>query len=143
VHHYDVLLDFSMGDENFGTETTVTFACRTPGTGTFIEFGGPSVDVVQLNGEVLSTRFEGGRMQLDALAAQNSLTVKGTGLYSHVGAGISWFRDPVDGRTYLHSQFAEHSTYLGYACFDQPDLKATFGFTVKTPARLKSSMARA
>ena len=73
-------------------------------------------------------------MQLDQLAAENSLTVKGTGSYSRVGTGISWFRDPVDGRTYLHSQFAEHSTYLGYACFDQPDLKATFEFTVKTPA---------
>jgi aminopeptidase N len=134
VQHYDVRLDFTTGDQTFGSETTVTFACRTPGTSTFIEFGGPSVDVVQLNGEALSTRFEGGRMQLDELAAENSLTVKGTGSYSRVGTGISWFRDPVDGRTYLHSQFAEHSTYLGYACFDQPDLKATFEFTVKTPA---------
>jgi aminopeptidase N len=39
----------------------------------------------------------------------------------------------LDGRTYLHSQFAEHHAYRGYACFDQPDLKATFAFTVKAP----------
>jgi aminopeptidase N len=46
---------------------------------------------------------------------------------------MSWFRDPVDGRTYLHSMFAEHQAYRGFACFDQPDLKATFAFRVKAP----------
>ena len=39
----------------------------------------------------------------------------------------------MDGRTYLHSQFAEHHAYRGFACFDQPDLKATFALTVKAP----------
>ena len=39
----------------------------------------------------------------------------------------------MDGRTYLHSQFAEHHTSKGYPCFDQPDLKATFAFRVKAP----------
>ena len=43
------------------------------------------------------------------------------------------FEDPVDGRVYLHSQFAEHATYRAYPCFDQPDLKATFDFKVKAP----------
>jgi aminopeptidase N len=77
--------------------------------------------------------LEGGRLQLDRLKAENSLTIEGIGSYSHDGTGINRFRDPVDGRTYLHSQFAEHSTYRGYPCFDQPDLKATFAFTVKAP----------
>ena len=128
-------LDFTTGDETFESETTLTFGCHTPGSGTFVEFGAQAVHVAELNGHALSTRFEGGRLRLDGLAAANSLTVKATGSYSRDGTGISWFRDPVDGRTYLHSQFAEHSTYLGYACFDQPDLKATFAFTVKAPPR--------
>jgi aminopeptidase N len=128
-----VRLDFTTGDETFGSDTTITFGCRTPGSSTFVEFGGPAVHLAELNGHALSTRFEGGRLRLDGLAAENSLTIKATGSYSRDGTGISWFRDPVDGRTYLHSQFAEHVTYLGYACFDQPDLKATFAFTVKAP----------
>jgi len=77
--------------------------------------------------------LEGGRLRLERLEAQNTLTVKGLGSYSNDGAGITFFRDPVDGRTYLHSQFAEHDTSKGYACFDQPDLKATFAFRVKAP----------
>ncbi len=126
-------LDFTTGDETFESETTVTFRCRRPGGSTFIEFDGPAVHVAALNGRPLTTRVEGCRLQLDGLAAENSLTIRATGAYSHDGAGVVWFRDPVDGRTYLHSQFAEHHTYRGYACFDQPDLKATFAFTVKAP----------
>ncbi|HEY4890026.1 MAG TPA: aminopeptidase N, partial [Candidatus Dormibacteraeota bacterium] len=133
IHHYDVRLDFTNGDETFESNTTITFGCRAPGSSTFVEFGGPGVHAAELNGRALPTRFESGRLPLDRLAPDNSLTIRGTGSYSRDGTGISWFRDPVDGRTYLHSQFAEHSTYLGYACFDQPDLKATFAFTVKAP----------
>jgi aminopeptidase N len=128
-----VRLDFTTGDETFESNTTITFGCHAPGSGTFVEFGGPAVHAAELNSHALTTRFEGGRLRLDQLAPENSLTIRGTGSYSRDGTGISWFRDPVDARTYLHSQFAEHSTYLGYACFDQPDLKATFAFTVKAP----------
>ena len=124
-------LDFTTGGETFGSETTVTFGCRAPGSSTFIEFDGAIV-AGELNGRPLP-ELEGGRLRLDGLTAQNSLTVKGVATYSLDGAGISFFRDPVDGRAYLHSQFAEHSTYQGYACFDQPDLKATFAFSVTAP----------
>jgi aminopeptidase N len=103
-----------------------------PGSSTFVELDG-AVHVAELNGRSLPTRLEGGRLRLDNLASQNSLTVRATGTYSRDGTGINRFRDPVDGRTYLHSQFAEHDTYRGYACFDQPDLKATFAFAVKAP----------
>jgi aminopeptidase N len=126
-----VRFDFTTGDETFESGTTVTFGCREPGSSTFIEFDGVIL-AGELNGYALPD-LEGGRLRLDGLAPENSLTVEGLGSYSHDGAGITFFRDPVDGRAYLHSQFAEHSTYQGYACFDQPDLKATFAFHVKAP----------
>ena len=125
--------DFTTGDQTFESRTTVTFSCRTPGSGTFIEFGGPAVHSAELNGRNLSPRFQDGRLRLDGLDAKNSVTIKATASYSHAGIGISRFRDPLDGRVYLHSQFGEHSAYRGFACFDQPDLKATFTFTAKTP----------
>ena len=111
----------------------MTFGCRKPGAGTFIEFSGPAVHAVDLNGRILPNELEGGRIPLEGLAAENKLTVRATGSYSRDGSGINWFRDPVDGRTYLHSMFSEHQAYRGYACFDQPDLKATFTFAVKAP----------
>ena len=72
-------------------------------------------------------------MRLAGLATQNTLTVTGDATYSRDGTGMTWFTDPVDGRVYLHSQFAEHVACLAYACFDQPDLKATFDISVKAP----------
>jgi len=126
-----VRLDFTGDDLTFGVETTVAFGCRAPGASTFIEFEG-SLTSGSLNGRALSG-IAGARLQLDHLEAKNSLTIAGTGSYSHDGAAISHFQDPIDGRIYLHSQFGEHSAYRGFPCFDQPDLKATFSFTVKAP----------
>ena len=110
----------------------MSFRCNKPGASTFVEFAG-RVHRAELNGRPLSTKFESGRLLIEGLAADNSLTVEGVATYSRDGTGITWFRDPVDGRTYLHSQFAEHVACLGYPCFDQPDLKAIFAFTVKAP----------
>jgi aminopeptidase N len=126
-----VHLDFTGDDLTFEVETTVTFGCGAPGAGTFIEFGGSGLTGT-LNDHALPD-LEGGRLRLDRLAARNSLRVEGIGSYSSDGNGICRFRDPVDGRVYVHTMFGEHSAHRGYPCFDQPDLKATYAFTVKAP----------
>jgi aminopeptidase N len=113
----------------------VTFKCRRPGASTFVEFIGPAVSKVELNGKSLSTSaFAGGRIQLDNLADDNVLTVSGTATYMRDGSGLHRFQDPIDGRVYLHSQFATNDAHRAFACFDQPDLKATYDFRVKAPA---------
>ena len=106
--------DFTTGDETFESDTTVTFACRTPGSSTFVEFGGPAVHLAELNGHRLRAEIEGGRIQLEGLEAENSLTIRAAGSYSRDGTGICRFRDPLDGRIYLHSQFAERPALLAF-----------------------------
>ena len=123
--------DFSGDDLTFEVEAAVNFGCRAPGASTFIEFDGSGLSGT-LNDNALPD-LESGRLRLDRLEARNSLTVKGVGSYSSDGSGICRFGDPVDGRVYVHSMFGEHSAHRGYPCFDQPDLKATYAFTVKTP----------
>jgi aminopeptidase N len=113
----------------------VTFRCRRPGSATFIEFIGPAVSKAELNGKVLpADAFDGGRVQLANLAGDNTLTVSGTASYMDDGTGLHRFQDPVDGRVYLHSQFASYDAHRAFACFDQPDLKATYSLEVKAPA---------
>ena len=51
----------------------------------------------------------------------------------HDGTGLHRFQDPVDGKVYLHSQFASYDAHRAFACFDQPDLKGTYSFEVKAP----------
>lgn len=113
----------------------MTFRCRRPGSATFIEFIGPAVSHAELNGKTLpADAFDGGRLELHDLAADNTLTVKGTASYMHDGTGLHRFHDPVDGRVYLHSQFASYDAHRAFACFDQPDLKGTYSFEVKAPS---------
>jgi aminopeptidase N len=132
--HYDVRLDLTTAADTFASDTTVTFRCSRPGASTFIEFIGPAVATAELNGKALpADAFDGGRLQLDGLAADNTLTVSGTASYMDDGTGLHRFVDPVDDRVYLHSQFASYDAHRAFACFDQPDLKGTYAFSVKAP----------
>jgi aminopeptidase N len=129
-----VRLDLTTGDETFGSDTTVRFRCHKPGTSTFIEFIGPAISRAELNGKALpAAAFAGGRLKLKNLAAENTLAVSSTAAYMHDGTGLHRFQDPVDGLVYLHSQFASYDAHRVFACFDQPDLKATYSFEVKAP----------
>ena len=113
----------------------MAFRCGRPGAVTFIEFIGPGVSRAELNGrELPAAAFDGGRLLLDQLAAENVLTVSATASYMRDGTGLHRFCDPIDGRIYLHSQFASNDAQRAFACFDQPDLKATYTFHVKAPA---------
>ena len=54
-------------------------------------------------------------------------------LYTNTGEGLHRFIDPLDGETYLYSQFETADAKRMYACFDQPDLKATFTIHATVP----------
>ena len=50
------------------------------------------------------------------------------------GVGIHRFVDPENDEVFLYSQFATMYACHAFACFDQPDIKGTFQFTVTAPA---------
>ena len=131
---YSVALDLTQGDETFGSEATVEFACSEPGASTFVDLTAPTVQEIELNGQKVDlTAHTGHRIALDNLQARNTLRVKATCAYSKSGTGLHFFRDPVDGLPYLHTQFEAREAHKVFASFDQPDLKATFALTVKAP----------
>ncbi|MBW3657849.1 MAG: aminopeptidase N, partial [Actinobacteria bacterium] len=132
---YAVALDLTRGDEVFGADVTVAFDCARAGAGTFIDLTARSVERIVLNGRELGDEHvEPTRVRLDDLAEHNELTITSTMEYRNIGKGMSFFRDPSDDGVYLHSQFEPHDAHLVFACFDQPDLKATFDVTVDAPA---------
>ena len=95
---------------------------------------GPSIERATLNGRSIPAQaFEAGRLRVENLKAENKLEVIATARYMHDGTGLHWFRDPVDRRVYLHSQFESNDAHRVYACFDQPDLKARFQLEVVVP----------
>ena len=53
--------------------------------------------------------------------------------YTNTGEGLHRFVDPVDQQAYLYTQFEVPDARRVFASFEQPDLKATFQFTVRAP----------
>ncbi|MFF7364741.1 aminopeptidase N [Streptomyces sp. NPDC008125] len=133
VDSYRVELDLTGGAETFRSVTTVRFGCRSPGAGTFLELADAEVLDIVLNGEPLDARADGGRIALPVLREENEVRVVADCRYSRSGEGLHRFVDPVDGRTYLYSQFATADAHRVFACFDQPDLKAVFELSVVVP----------
>jgi aminopeptidase N len=138
VDSYEIDLDLSGAQEGgtFRSVTTVRFECAESGASTFIDLVAPTVHEVLLNGEPLEVAevFKDSRIGLPALhAGPNDLKVVADCAYTNTGEGLHRFVDPVDQQAYLYTQFEVPDARRVFASFEQPDLKATFQFTVKAP----------
>ena len=141
VDAYAIELDLSSAAEGgtFRSTTVVRFTSAAPGASTFIDLVAPTVHEVVLNGTALDPAevFADSRIALPSLAADNELRVVADCAYSNTGEGLHRFTDPVDGETYLYTQFEVPDARRVFASFEQPDLKGTFTFTVTAPSGWK------
>ena len=131
---YQIDLDLTRGDEEFLATTTVRFRYADAPVATFIDLTGLRVESLTLNGESRGVdAFTGDRLPLQSLASENVVVITSVMPYSRAGVGLHRFVDPVDDRVYLHTQFEPFDAHRVFACFDQPDLKATYELTVRAP----------
>jgi aminopeptidase N len=134
VDSYRVELDLTGGDETFTSTATIAFSCARPGADTFAELTAPAMTKATLNGRPLPPdAFDGDRVALTDLAASNELRISAQCGYSRTGEGLHRFTDPADGSVYCYTDLETYDAHRVYACFDQPDLKASFEFTVLAP----------
>ncbi|GAC57561.1 aminopeptidase N [Gordonia hirsuta DSM 44140 = NBRC 16056] len=135
VQNYRIGLDLTAGPQTFSSHTVVTFTAR-PGSSTVIDLIAPRLHSANLNGTDLdvSGYDPATGLVLPDLAEQNVLSVVADCAYSNTGEGLHRFVDPADGQVYLYSQFETADAKRMFACFDQPDLKATYTLTVTAPA---------
>ncbi|MFI9646101.1 aminopeptidase N [Streptomyces sp. NPDC052040] len=143
VDGYDVSLDLRSavgeapgdGPRTFRSVTTIRFRCAEPGATSFADLVAPGVTAVSLNGRDLDPGevFDGTRVLLEDLAAENELVVDAQCAYSRTGEGMHRFVDPEDGEVYLYTQYEPADSRRVFATFEQPDLKAPFRFEVRAP----------
>ncbi|MEW2083771.1 aminopeptidase N [Streptomyces sp. NPDC005283] len=144
VDGYEVALDLrsaigeaaeGSGPRTFRSVTTIRFRCAQPGAPAFADLLAPAVTAVTLNGEKLDPAavFDGSRIALDGLAAENVLIVDAQCAYSRTGEGLHRFVDPEDGEVYLYTQYEPADARRVFATFEQPDLKAPFRLEVTAP----------
>ena len=139
VDSYRIALDLTdgngaPGERTFRSTTTVKFDALA-GADTVIDIAADSVRSATLNGRNLdvSDYDESTGIALTGLAEHNLVVVDADCRYSNTGEGLHRFVDPVDGEVYLYSQFETADAKRMFACFDQPDLKATFDVSVTAP----------
>jgi aminopeptidase N len=139
VDSYRIDLDLTDGGGNpgertFRSTTTVEFDA-TAGADTVIDIAADTVRSATLNGRDLdvSGYNESTGIPLTGLTEHNVVVVDADCRYSNTGEGLHRFADPVDNEVYLYSQFETADAKRMFACFDQPDLKATFDVSVRAP----------
>ncbi len=145
--HYSVNLDLTTGSDlensHYRSTTKVTFSSGSGST--FIDFRAPQVDRVTLDGEDITSAavptVEGkydatSGIVLDNLSeGSHKLEVDGLAEYTTIGQGLHRFQDPVDGEVYMYTQFETADAKRVFCCFDQPDIKARYDFSVTTPEK--------
>jgi aminopeptidase N len=139
VDRYRIALDVTDGsggpaERTFRSRTTVTFSAQD-GASTFIDLIASKIHSAVLNGEAVdvSGYDESTGIALPSLKESNELTIDADCVFSHTGAGLHRFVDPSDDAVYLYTQFETADAKRVFACFDQPDLKAEFDFSVTAP----------
>ncbi|GAA2758587.1 aminopeptidase N [Actinopolymorpha rutila] len=140
VDGYDVHLDLTTATDQqartYSSTTVLRFTSAESGASTFVDLIAPTVREVTLNGRSLDPAevYDGSRITLTDLAAENELRVVADTAYMNTGEGLHRFFDPVDGEAYLYTQFEVPDARRMYATFEQPDLKGTFALTVTAPS---------
>ena len=143
IDSYTIYLDLTGPDgapseRTFRSRSEIHFAARE-GASTFLDLVAESIQDASINGVAVDTSDytsdEG--LVIPELADDNVLVIDATCVYTNTGEGLHRFVDPVDKEVYLYSQFETADAKRMYACFDQPDLKASFSLTVTAPSHWK------
>jgi aminopeptidase N len=135
VRDHHVRLDLTRGEEVFGSESVIRFDCSDPGAGSHADLVASRVREITLNGAPLSPAAvcADGRIALPGLAASNELRVVADCAYTRTGTGMHRSADPADGGVHVYGKFTPAYARTAFACFEQPDLKPRFTFTVAAP----------
>ena len=142
IHHYDIALDLTtapIGSDQeaptFSSITTIELTAREDGE-TFLDLRDADVHRVLIDGsdatEAARYSSESG-IALNLTKGKHTVVVSADCRYTNNGQGIHRFQDPADNETYLYSQFETADAKRVFACFDQPDLKATYSMHVTAP----------
>jgi aminopeptidase N len=133
VRSYQVDLDLTTGPETFRSSTTIAFDAR-PGSEVFLDIAPQTLHSVLLNDDPVDvSALHEGRLPLTGLAAENRLVVVADMRYSKECEGLHRYVDPADDQVYLYAFVYIDNAPRVFACFDQPDLKAPYTFTVTVP----------
>ena len=134
---YDLAFELDGEADEFSGRASINFELKDAARDLTVDFVGGTVLQVVLNGKGVDAAYNGYFLTLPAQAlavGPNTVEIAFSHPYSSDGDGLYRFRDPVDGRDYLYTNFEPYDANRLFPCFDQPDLKATYATRVTAPA---------
>ena len=137
VDAYGIDLDLTGWERGrFACTTTVRFTATQPRT--FLELTAAEDVVVGCSdADALTWEYDGRRLTLEGLPTGRPVEVVVAAQVPYVtdGDGMHLMTDPEDGETYVSAYLSLDVAQRVFACFDQPDLKATFTVSVTSDPR--------
>lgn len=130
--HVDVRGGDAPGASTFQVRSTLSLTATT--SSTFLDVAG-TVTSLSVNGHVRQFHQDEERLALEDLPTGTpiTITVDADYTYSRTGEGLHRYEDPEDARVYCYTQFEPQDAHRAWPCFDQPDMKARWSFTVDAP----------
>ena len=131
---YEIELDLVAGQSTYRGDVTLRFGVSGEGP-LFLDFRGREIELLEVNGREIEPEWTGFRLTLPANVVRGEMVVRVRYLndYDVTGDGFHRFVDPEDGAEYVYTNFEPYEAHRLYPCFDQPDIKATYRFTVTAP----------
>lgn len=130
VGSYDVFVDLT--SEPVTSRTEIRFRWLGDSKETFADLRVARVVSVRLDGAALPPPDDG-RLRLERAGDEAVLVAEAEVAYSVDGRGLSRFTDPADGASYVSGYSYPDCGPEMFCCFDQPDMTATFRFSVRLP----------
>lgn len=130
--HVDVRGGDAPRASTFQVRSTLSLTATT--SSTFLDVAG-TVTSLSVNGHVRQFHQDEERLALEDLPTGTpiTITVDADYSYSRTGEGLHRYEDPEDARVYCYTQFEPQDAHRAWPCFDQPDMKARWSFTVDAP----------
>ncbi|WP_444928813.1 aminopeptidase N [Microbulbifer sp. SSSA002] len=101
-----------------------------------IDFSNGAVNSIQVDGKSIPFGYNGYFITIDHkyLAEKtHRITVNYQHPYSNNGSGLHRFKDPIDGKVYMYTDFEPYDANRLFPHFDQPNLKARYTLDVTAP----------
>jgi aminopeptidase N len=132
---YEVYVDLTESDGYTG-RVNIAFKAVSATRPLTLDFGGGTVDELNINGQRIDADYNGAFIALPAGAivdGRNEVRIAYRRPYSTDGSGVYRFVDPEDDRPYVYTYLWPYYANRLFPAFDQPDLKATYKLTVRAP----------
>ncbi|NHN55606.1 aminopeptidase N [Calidifontibacter sp. DB0510] len=136
---YRIVLDLGNAEQlrvpTFVSRTTVRFTSASGQT--WLDLAAEELLGLTINGVPADvSEYDGARIPLSDLrigGAENVVSVSAKCRYSRSGDGLHRFFDPDTDEVYLYTHNEPTEARRIFACFEQPDLKASFDLVVTAP----------